>query len=180
MATVKGYLAQLRDLKRATEVAINEVLFKQFTPSSNGQTVSIGVCSLSACSVVIIASQYGAIVAHIGPNIEGSSDPDSYKKLAEQKMDEVSNLYQQYRTCFPANTKTYVIVATIGGNVLTAEQKDIMTRRMTALGFPDTAEIHRPVLRFEHDDQPEGTVVVEGDGQKFQVLLEDKSITDIF
>ena len=75
-------------------VQINEVVFLPFADSTGLGT--LGVRGLGACSVIIIASGRGAIVAHIGPNIVKSSDPRLYLNLATQKLDELGSLYRQH------------------------------------------------------------------------------------
>lgn len=51
--------------------------------------------TLHACSVIILASDYAAILAHIGPNELGSQDLQSFLGLANNKMSELEEIYRK-------------------------------------------------------------------------------------
>ena len=179
MSSGVGYLARAVDARIVDIVEINEVKFLPFGSDIRTPLKTVGVRGLSACSVVVLASQYGAIVAHIGPNVLGSTDPRSFIILAHQKMDEVGRLYQQNRQRFPQGTKTYVIFATFGGTPTSQEQTSIFRQRLQALNLPIDKDVsyERPQLSEVNNKRPEGTVWVDGRRDFPVVYLEDKVIT---
>jgi hypothetical protein len=172
----KGRLTLELEQRKASLVGINDVKFLVFPTADGYNTLkSLGANGLSACSVVVVASSYAAILAHIGPNIEGDDRPDSFIILAENMMSEIERLYNEHKKYFPLNTQRYVIVATINGQVLTDGQRDVMINRLKAMGLPDPAEVHRP-MQPPTQSGPLGTVMVSGiygAANSPEILLED-------
>ena len=139
----------------------------------------LGVRGLSACSVVVLASQYGTIVAHIGLNILGSTDPRLFIDLAHRKMDEVARLYWENLHRFSRGTKTYLIFATFGGLPTSKEQTDIFRQRLRALNLPIDRDMsyERPRAPRVNMQGADGTVLVDGREDSPVVYLEDRDIT---
>jgi hypothetical protein len=172
----KGRLTLELEQRKASLVGINDVKFLVFPIADGYNTLKLlGANGLSACSVVVVASSYAALLAHIGPNIEGDDRPDSFIRLAEHMMSEIERLYNEHKKYFPPNIQRYVIVATINGQVLTDGQRDVMINRLKAMGLPDPAEVHRPI-QPPTQSGPLGTVMVSGiygAANSPEILLED-------
>ncbi|KAF2793656.1 hypothetical protein K505DRAFT_189519, partial [Melanomma pulvis-pyrius CBS 109.77] len=111
-------------------VAMNEVEFVAFSQKS-----AIGTRDLAGCSVVVIASAYGAILAHIPPRpIPNTSDPYAGDQNVQRLMERVGSLYDQQRNYFP-NTDTYAIFAIYNGGVALPDQKKIIEDKITQMGL---------------------------------------------
>ena len=98
-------------------MSINEVKFVKFEKMVPRRIVSLRVRGLSACSVIILVSDHAAIMAYVGPNIPGSSDEDttSFRRLANNKIDELERLYRTNQRYFGDDSHVYLIYATLGG-----------------------------------------------------------------
>jgi hypothetical protein len=71
----------------------------------------IGAVGLSACSFITIVSRYAIIAAHVGPNIFGATDPNSFRHLARDMMTRVAQFYNDHRNWFPDDSHTFVLYA---------------------------------------------------------------------
>nr|POE75502.1 hypothetical protein CFP56_53614 [Quercus suber] len=169
-------LAQARNVEL---VGINEVKFVPFVQPTSGRPVQIGVMGLSACSVVVVLSDHGAIVAHVGPNIPNAIAADSFIRLASSKMDEVVALYRQYRLYFAQSNAT-IIYAEFHGIQTSPEQTAIFRQRLRELNLPIATDCpyERPAVNRVSANSPAGTVLVSKDpGGPPRVFLEDRLIT---
>lgn len=178
----KCLLQQAIDSERVDLVGINQVKFRSFgRPVTGAPPVSLGVRGLSACSVIILASDHAAIAAHIGPNEPGASanDPQSYLRLANNKMSELEDLYRKNRQYFGSDSHAYVIFATFASRPTSPEQTAIYRDRLRGLGVPivsDSAYERSPQSIIDND-RPEGTVlVVKRQETRPTVYLEDRIV----
>ncbi|KAK5150139.1 hypothetical protein LTS14_010402 [Recurvomyces mirabilis] len=161
-------------------VGINEVKFLLFDRPAEGRRVSLGVKGLSACSVVILASDHGAIMAHIGPNELGSRDPRSYLRLANEKMDELESIFRENQRYFGAGSHAYLIFATFQDKPVSPEQGDIFRARIQSLDVPLISDrpYERSTSALIDDDRPEGTVwIVKRQDTRPTVYLEDRLVS---
>ncbi|KAF1958346.1 hypothetical protein CC80DRAFT_490941 [Byssothecium circinans] len=128
--TTPSRLAQAEAVNRVLIVAMNEVKFIAF-----GEKSAIGTRDLAGCSVVIIASAYGAILAHIPPRpIPNTSEPYAGDQNVQRLMEEVGGLYNQRRNYFP-DTDTYAVFAIYNGGVALPDQKRIIEEKITQIGL---------------------------------------------
>lgn len=161
-------------------VSINDVKFVLFG-NSPSHRVKLGVRGFSACSVVILASDYGAIVTHVGPNEIGadSNDTQSFKRLAHSKMSELGRLYSQNKRCFGSDSHAYLVFATINGETVSPEQTAIFTDQLERLGMPLVTRRGYGTSPSSYiNTGPAGTLLVErGLNARPIVYLEDGVVT---
>jgi hypothetical protein len=142
---------------------------------------AIGVRGLSACSVIAVVSPYAAAVAHIGPNVFGSLDPNSLIEIAERLTKEVVTTCTANDTQFPVASKMHIVCATVNNNVITApEQLKAMYQGLKALPHGN--------IQWHHYEQSSqvlidnrthlGTVFVDGRHGTPRVYVEDRDMTD--
>lgn len=163
-------------------VGINEVRLMLFERPAEGRPVSLGVKGLSACSVVILASDHGAILAHIGPNELGAQDQRSYLRLAGEKMDELESLFHENQRYFGAGSHAYLIFATFQDTPVSPEQTAIFKARLQSLQVPLVSDrpYERSISTLIDDDRPEGTMwIVKRRDTRPIVYLEDRLVSPI-
>lgn len=140
------------------------------------QKAAIGTRDLGSCSVVLIASAYGAILAHIPPQpLQPSPDPFAGDNNVRHMMSRVAALYQQNIRFFPS-ADTVVVCAWFNGAVALPDQMNIMTSSLRQLGLnPIVKTYHVPGNRSLPG---QGTVIVikSSDQPKPQIYVEDRPI----
>lgn len=166
-----GILAQWQASGSVTVVPMGDVQFVSFQ-----QIPAIGTSDLGSCSVVVIASAYGAILAHIPPlPLQQSPDPFAGDNNVRYMMDRVAGLYQHYRNYFPS-ADTSVICAWFRGAVALPHQMEIMSSSLRQMGLnPRITTYHVPGNRSLPG---QGTVIViSGANQgRPQIYVEDSPI----
>lgn len=162
-------------------VGINEVKFLEFRRPAPREILSLGAQGLSACSIIVVASDKAAIVAHIGPNIPDSTQQDSFLRLAHSKMDELETKYRERVHLFSNSSQTYVIYATFQRVQTCPEQVDIFRERLNTFGLRIIKEssYERSPASLMNKNRPEGTVwVVRPDPNRPTVVyVEDKIVS---
>lgn len=138
----------------------------------------VGTRGLGGCSVVVIASPHGAIMAHIPPNVPHSSELQSGPRLVQQKMDAVSQIYQQQKHIFSAGTETVVVCATYKGAIATPDLKRVIEANVEAMGLGSfSVAVYRVDTLSTYDPRgSKGTVFVDGRGQRPLIYVEDELI----
>lgn len=154
-----GRLARAEGKNRALVVAMNQVKFLPF-----GSVSAIGTRDLGGCSVVVIASKYGAILAHIPPMPDCNHLHDPYygDRHVQEIMHQVNELYSRRRNYFPA-AESYLICAMYNGEIALPYQKKIMEDNLSRMGLK-----YRPINYVvpRNDANPgHGTVFVDSNGQ---------------
>ena len=148
---------------------------------SNEYLKAIGVRGLSACSVIAIVSPHAAAVAHIGPNILGSSHPNSFIELAQNLTKDTVSICTANPALFPPESKTHIVFAMANNNVITApEQMRAMYQGVKALPHSNVQ------WHYYEQSKPEsinlqthlGTFFVDGRQGTPRVYIEDRDITD--
>lgn len=166
---------------KAILVETNETRFLAFRdPPTQNQPTSLGVWGLGACSVVIVVSKQAVILSHIGPNVFGSEENDSFIQLARRKMDELERIYNEKRQLFTIDSEAYIVYATMGGQVVSPEQTAIFRDRLARLQLPTL--VNRAYQSPREEDvnvhRPEGQVLVEKpSNSRPMVYLEDRIIS---
>lgn len=166
-----GILAQWQAARQVIVVPMGDVQFVTFQ-----QMPAIGTRDLGSCSVVVLASAYGAILAHIPPQpARPSADPMAGDNNVRSIMDRVATLYERYKTHFPS-ADTAVICAWFQGTVALPDQMNIMVRRLQRMGL-------QPVIKTYHvpgnrNLPGQGTVIVIGgvNQRRSQIYVEDRLI----
>ena len=151
---------------------MDDVQFQAF----HGSTTAIGTGNLRSCSVVLVASQTAAILAHIAPRGD---------EHAVHMMDRFKNLYQEQRTLhFASNKEVWVVMGMIaqGGQLEMAltDQKSIIDAKLTAMGLGNRKDATytfklRPA-RSSPTFPGKGTVFVDGKGSNPAIYVEDKQV----
>lgn len=77
-------LNRLQENAQILLVDMNEVCFAAFQ-----QFPAIGTKNLGACSVAIVASKFGAVLAHISPLPHPTADPHAGDNHVRSKMTDV-------------------------------------------------------------------------------------------
>jgi hypothetical protein len=86
---------------------------------------TIGTRQLRLCSVVVIASAYGAILAHIPPQPQPTINPISAYDKVRSMVNEVSRLYRNRQRYF-LSAESVVSCAVFQGQVALPSQLDII------------------------------------------------------
>ena len=81
---------------------------------SNEHQKAIGV------RVFAIVSPHAATIAHIGPNIHGSSDPGFVIELAQRLTRNVVSTCIENQSQFLPNSKTHIVCATVNNAIIAA------------------------------------------------------------
>lgn len=95
-----GLLAAWEDARQVLVVPIGEVLFV-----NHQETPAIGTRGLGSCSVAMIVSEYGAILAHISPlplrpSAAALADPHAGDNNVRGMMDRVHEVFTRHREFF--------------------------------------------------------------------------------
>ncbi|EED11693.1 hypothetical protein TSTA_108770 [Talaromyces stipitatus ATCC 10500] len=162
-----GILAQWQARHAVLVVPMGGVQFLSFQ-----QQPAIGTRDLGSCSVVLIASAQGAILAHIPPRpLQPSPDPFAGDNNARNMMNQVATLYQQNRGYF-SSADSVVVCAWYNGAVALPEQTEIMSSSLRQLGLnPTIRTYHVPgnrnlpgqgtVIAIKSANQPRPQIYVE-------------------
>ena len=131
-----GLLDQWR--RHATVVPMGAIMFVSFQNTS-----AIATEHLGSCSVVVIASAYAAILAHIPPlPNQATTDPNAGDIQAQSFMNQVANLYQQNISFFPS-AQGVVVCAVYNGSVALPSQRDIMSSSLQRMGIRTTIRTYQ-------------------------------------
>lgn len=172
--TTVSLLAQAQAVGRVLVVPMGEVDFVSFT-----ETSAIGTRDLAGCSVVIIASQHGAILAHIPPRPNTDVlDVHAGDRNVQRIMDNVDRRYSRWKNCFPSSD-TYAVFAVYQGSVALPDQKKIIEENIERMGLRSFNSIlyitPRDPLNLGH-----GTALVDSQGRvgkKPHVYVEDRLVS---
>ncbi|KAJ5236045.1 hypothetical protein N7489_006136 [Penicillium chrysogenum] len=137
---------------------------------------AIGTKGLGSCSVVVIASAHGAILAHIPPQPQATSNPTSGDANVQLMMNQVGILYRDKRQFF-SSAETIVICAVFQGQVALPSQLDIMQMSLIGLGL--TTKIISYEVPGDSSIVGKGTVIVikKREYAKPKILVEDHYAT---
>ncbi|KAL3480774.1 hypothetical protein BJX99DRAFT_219636 [Aspergillus californicus] len=153
------------------EVEMGEIGFTSFD-----QNMAIGTKGLGSCSVVIIASQHGAIVAHI--KLIREDDPSLYSgdNNARRAMDQVRMMHDYYVNLgyFPSALTT-VVCATFMDNWVLSSQVNIMQSVLQQMGYSPDIRTY-PIPAVEGPGQGEVVVSSTGNGMMPMVYVKDSVI----
>ena len=147
-----GYLDRLRNAGSVQEVPMGGVQFVAFQ-----QKQAIGTSGLGSCSAVIIASRFGAILAHIPPLPSATQAPGAGDNNARYMMSQVQAHYNANRNYFPSS-ETRVICAMYMGQVALPSQVEIMKSYLQVMGLVPTVKYYSVPVNPNIPGQ--GTVVV--------------------
>ena len=174
-----GLLSEAIEEGTTKTVAINKSDWTVFYSDKHVKT--IGVRGLSACSVFAIVSPHAAVVAHIGPNIMGSTSPTSFIELAKDLTDKAVRTCLDHPHLFPPESKIYVVCATLDNNVITApEQLRVMYRSVRSLPHASVQwHYERSTEALINNETHLGTFFVDGRSGSPRVYVEDRDITDV-
>ncbi|KAL1850488.1 hypothetical protein Daus18300_012902 [Diaporthe australafricana] len=182
----RGILATWEDTGSVLVVPMGEVRFIAFS-----NTLAIGTRGLGSCSVALVVSQHGAILAHIPPlPLEPSSPPASAQSKAEsdpyagdknvrKMMGYVKDLYNYNRSFFPTSN-THVVCALYQGEVALPDQMAIMRDVFREMGLDPVR--HTYDVPGNRAIPGQGTVIATSflDGQFPSVWVEDKLVVGDF
>jgi len=102
---------------------------------------AIGTSGLGPCFAVIIASRYGAILAHIPPLPSATQVPGAGDNNARFMMSQVQAHYNANQNYFPSS-ETRVICAVYQGQLTLPSQVQIMTSCLQAMGLTPTIKYY--------------------------------------
>lgn len=162
--------------RRLCAVAMDDVQFLAFHQS----TISaIGTEGLSGCSVVMITSQFGSILAHVPPRPSMANPQDLHAgdRNVRALMNRVANLYAQHRNNF-AEADTFVVCALYAGNVALPDQKRIIEGNIAQMGLLSSGHFYD--VPPDRSNPGQGTALIDSKdrvGRKPAVYLEDKLVS---
>ena len=157
-------LGLLERWETAHQVAVVPMGAVQFV--SFQQTRAIGTRNLNSCSVVVIVSTHGAILAHIPPRPPNPSmNPYAGDENVRSMMGQVKTLYGHYKASgyFP-QAETIVIRAGFQLEVALLDQMAIMQQSLQELGY--TPSVHTYDVPVNRDVPGQGTVIVGSNGNE--------------
>ncbi|KAI9762088.1 MAG: hypothetical protein M1840_001470 [Geoglossum simile] len=176
------------------EVEIDKTEFVEF---EKGGCDSVVTRELNGCSVAIIVSSRGPIVAHVPPlptkhelmslppvavnwNLKGllnAIDPHTGDHHMEKMMEEFTSLYEQHLDSFPAETLAIMISALYMGEVALPDQRDIMKRAFDKMGISPISAFYSVMKPGDYPQNPKkGLVFIDGGGDSPVVHVEDQAI----
>ncbi|RDW65725.1 uncharacterized protein DSM5745_09464 [Aspergillus mulundensis] len=181
----EGYLAILKDRRRALVVGMGEVRMIRFN-----QAPAIGTYGLGSCSVVAVWSADAAILAHIPPNPSNLNlDSRVSEENVRAMMREVKRIRDENSYLFPTAGTTIIcgrwwhegppmsgFETMANGARLLPDQVDIMKRALTEMGYGhEIIEYNVPPNRT---GMGAGTAIVvnRGPGQRVAVYLDDQIV----
>ena len=153
-------------------------------PTGNVQFVSfddipaIGVEGLGGCSVVVIASAYGAILAHIPPLPLQQPSPDFLgHSNVQSMMDQASALYYYYKKhdFFP-HAETVIVCAWLRGEMGVPEQLELMRESLHEIGHQPTIRTYAVPRTGNMNAPGQGTVVVTQGTDHAMVYVEGEPV----
>ncbi|BCR83571.1 uncharacterized protein ACHE_10973S [Aspergillus chevalieri] len=139
------------------------------------EKAAIGTEHLGSCSVVVIASKLGAILAHIAPQPAATNDPFAGDANVRTTMGDVAALYQNKREYFPS-AATIVVCALFRGEVALPDQLNIMTASLRALSLDPRA------ISYDVPGDPtirgKGTVMVmnKREWDRPKIIVEERTV----
>ena len=134
----------------------------------------IGTEGLGSCSVVLIASAHGAILAHIPPQpFPDSLDPFAGDINVRRMMGRVDALYQHHRSQFPS-ADTAVICACFKGAIALPDQVQIMSSSLQEMGLDPVISTYQVPGNWSLPSQ--GTVKAIRDDDQTKIYVEHRMI----
>ncbi|KAF2454015.1 hypothetical protein BDY21DRAFT_110491 [Lineolata rhizophorae] len=129
------------------------------------QRPAIRTRDLGSCSFVLIASKYGAILAHISPLPHQTADPHVGDNHMRAKMQEIQNLVYYYRSHrYFAQMENLIVRAVYRGQIALPSQVGIMQQIRTVLGAAPNVQTY--TVPGDNQNPARGTVVVFSGGDK--------------
>ena len=185
MSTIQasGLLAQWERAGQVIMVPMGMVQFVSFQ-----QKPAVGTRDLGSCSVVVIMSKHGAILAHIPPlPPQQSKDLHAGDNNVRLMMIQVKTLYEHHKTHHFPEAETVVACAQFRGAVALPDQLVIMQENLRELGHnptirtykePPPTRWHRPTQMGKIEDcpiklpfSPIVNVLVDGNLDSRRILL---------
>ncbi|OAA63289.1 hypothetical protein SPI_03452 [Niveomyces insectorum RCEF 264] len=148
---------------RLVEVLMDGIDFVDFQVLS-----AIGTRNLNSCSVVVITSEKGAILAHIPPRpcYASATDPFAGDNYAREMMSRVQELYERGVThgyFAAAPSSGHVVCAILESKTALPDQVAIIQNALHDIGLDSATHTYKvPVVR---NVVGYGTVMVVSDGQ---------------
>lgn len=184
----RGILTTWEDAGSVVVVPMGGVQFIAFS-----ETSAIGTRGLGSCSVALIVSQHGAILAHIPPlplklssppasaQSESASDPYVGDENVRKMMGQVKDLYNHYRSYeyFPSSS-THVVCALYQGAVALPDHLAIMQEAFRQMALDPVT--HTYDVPGNRAIPGQGTVIATSflDGRLPSVWVEDKLVAGKF
>ena len=168
-------LSRLQANAQILLVNMNEVRFAAFK-----QIPAIGTKDLGSCSVIIVASKLGAILAHISPLPHPTASSSAGDNHVRSKMAEVQRLVALHQThgYFPQKDNL-IVCAVYQGAIALPIQVEIMKEVLTAIAPPPNIRTY--TVPGNDQNPARGTVVVvSNDNQKPIIYIEDMRHNCIF
>ncbi|KAI4191579.1 MAG: hypothetical protein LQ346_004725 [Caloplaca aetnensis] len=157
---------------RSSIVGMDDMQFQPFA----GSTTVIGTYGLRSCSVVIVASPSGALMAHIGPHGE-----DWTTKM----MEDFADAYRKLKAAhFGSEKHPWVITAHMyDGHVYSdplPHLTEIIYKGLVTMGLGDYAdESYKFKVRLAQESPQfsgKGTVLVDGADSTVRIYVEDRLV----
>lgn len=172
-----GLFAAALEANKALEVGMDKA---EFVPFEKQGICCVGTRYLNSCSVTLLVSPFGAILAHIPPRPTLSSsdprDPFAGDRHVEEMMEMVASLHAKHKNYFPPKKSALVVSALYQGEVALPDQRAIMSQSSERMGVIPNSAFYS-VLKSSDPRRPgQGTVFVDGRGEKPVVYVEDQEI----
>ncbi|KAI4148948.1 MAG: hypothetical protein L6R39_002646 [Caloplaca ligustica] len=151
---------------------MNDIRFQSFADPWTG----IGTYGLRACSVALVASKAGAILAHIAPLGE---------VYAKNMMDAFATIYQQHKSShFGSDQHPWLIIGILQQPDHDEDPLEHMTEtiraQLSAMGLGNHSDAVYKFKRRRAADSPpfpgKGTVFVDGAGSQLKIYVEDQLV----
>lgn len=149
-----------------TIVDFNEAKFQSFSDIPR----MIGTQGLRGCFVVLIASRYAAILAHIGP------------ASVTSVMGQVSSLFEAKKQTYFQDKDVWIIMAQLldASNAALDSAKQVIIRTLAEMGLPRPEDASYSFRLESNGESPEfpdkGTVVVGLVGGRIEAWVENRML----
>jgi hypothetical protein len=143
---------------------------------------------LNGCSVAMLISSHGPIIAHIPPlpighdrplpldiswDLMDSLDPVAGDRQMQDVMDYFASLYDRHRDSFPPERVAITVHALYAGRIALPEQMNIMHRAFQMMGFTPVSIFYSVLRPGDARSPKKGIVFIDGRGPSPIVHVED-------
>jgi hypothetical protein len=172
-----GYFKEALITGKALEVEMDKAEFVEFKKDG---ICSVGTQNLNSCSVAILVSPLGAILAHIAPrpatHLADPLDPFAGDRHVEEIMNKITSLYARYQNFFAPERSAVVVSAIHMGEIALPDQMAIISRSFEKLGIIPASAFYSVPKSSDSHGPGQGTVFVDGGREKPIVYVEDQEI----
>ncbi|KAH8430015.1 uncharacterized protein LDX57_007686 [Aspergillus melleus] len=163
-------------MQEAVQVYPNRVVAMQF--SRTHRMNSIGTSNLNGGLVVLMVSDWAAVLAHIPPLPYPTRDPRAGLNNVRNRMDDFVDEYYRYYQSLPhSHSRTYIVVPLYQGRMALPNHRDTAADELNRNGLPQPRIVYYEVRRGGGGHFASGSVFIDGrDRGRPEVYVEDRRV----